>query len=162
MLCRCIGIKSVPIGYSSASTFKRSGQGEWLMYFARYRWYHCSRKRRCAQYPSGGLYSTIFIKYRFSHLWINSSIGQCCFEVGPDVADVFDSSRSIPGNGDRHMLDLKSVVKDQLIEAGLANNNILVDNQCTFCEKDKYFSYRRDGDKAGRMVAIAGWSETSF
>ena len=93
---------------------------------------------------------------------IGPSIGQCCFEVGLEVADVFDSSWSIPGNGDRHMLDLKSVVKDQLIEAGLENNNILVDNQCTFCEKDKYFSYRRDGNKAGRMVAIAGWSETSF
>lgn len=93
---------------------------------------------------------------------IGPSIGQCCFEVGPEVADVFDSSRSIPGNGDRHMLDLKSVVKDQLIEAGLENNHIIVDDQCTFCEKEKYFSYRRDGDQAGRMVAIAGWAETSF
>ncbi len=93
---------------------------------------------------------------------IGPSIGQCCFEVGPEVANVFSSNRSIPGKGDRRMLDLKSIVKDQLLETGLSEHHILVDDQCTYCKQDRYFSYRREGEQAGRMVAVAGWSETSF
>ena len=89
---------------------------------------------------------------------IGPSIEQCCFEVGPEVANEFDSLFSVKGSADRQMLDLKSIVKKQLVQAGLLENQILVDKHCTYCEKDRYFSYRRDGDKAGRMVAIAGWS----
>ena len=33
----------------------------------------------------------------------------------------------------------------------------MIDSRCTFCEKNKFFSYRRDGQSAGRMLAIMGW-----
>ena len=93
---------------------------------------------------------------------IGPSIDQCCFEVGPEVANEFDSLFSVKGSADRQMLDLKSIVKKQLVQAGLLEDQIFVDKHCTYCEKDRFFSYRRDGDKAGRMVAIAGWSQTFF
>ena len=34
--------------------------------------------------------------------------------------------------------------------------NIIDINECTCCS-DRYQSFRRDGDKAGRMIAIFGW-----
>jgi|TARA_B110000263_G_C15229697_1_gene474007 YfiH family protein len=88
---------------------------------------------------------------------IGPSINQCCFEVGPEVSVQFDSIFSINGKGDRKMVDLKSILKHQLIHEGISTGNIMIDDDCTFCRADLYFSYRRDGDKAGRMVAIAGW-----
>ena len=54
------------------------------------------------------------------------------------------------------MLDLKMVVYDQLVYSGISNNNIIVDNNCTHCNNN-YFSFRRQGESAGRMVAVAGW-----
>ena len=93
---------------------------------------------------------------------IGPSIGQCCFEVGPEVTAQFDRTYSIKGEKDRMMLDLKNLVKDQMLANGLLEKNILVDNQCTCCEKEYFFSYRRDGKKTGRMVAISGWQQSSF
>ena len=88
---------------------------------------------------------------------IGPSIGQCCFEVGPEVASKFDSSYSLKGNKDRMMLNLKEIVKDQLVKSGLQKSNILLSPECTYCEHKFFHSYRRQGDSAGRMVAICGW-----
>ena len=60
------------------------------------------------------------------------------------------------------MLDLNNIVKDKMLAYGLLEKNILVDNQCTCCEKEYIFSYRRDGQETGRMVAISGWRQSSF
>ena len=89
---------------------------------------------------------------------IGPSIGQCCFEVGPEVASKFDSSYSFRGKKYRMMLNLKKIVKDQLIQSGVKRDNIFLSNQCTYCEKELFHSYRRQGRSAGRMIAICGWN----
>ncbi|MEA1882790.1 MAG: peptidoglycan editing factor PgeF [Candidatus Marinimicrobia bacterium] len=88
---------------------------------------------------------------------IGPSINQCCFEVGAEVSEQFDSSFSVLGKGNRKMVDLKSVVRHQLIESGVPAGNIMIDDDCTYCRSDLYFSFRREGEKAGRMVAMSGW-----
>lgn len=40
----------------------------------------------------------------------------------------------------------------------LGVKNIIENNNCTFAEKDKYYSYRRDGEKSGRMAHLI-WIE---
>ena len=89
---------------------------------------------------------------------IGPSIGQCCFEVGEEVASRFDSSYSIKGKKDRMMLDLRGVLKDQLIRSGVKAYNIFLNKQCTYCESELFHSYRREGSSAGRMIAICGWN----
>jgi YfiH family protein len=82
----------------------------------------------------------------------------CCYEVGPDVVEsigddaVFDrrSSWSKPH------LDLGLANKRQLIEAGVPESQITVSSLCTECREDLFFSYRRDGKSAGRMLSIIG------
>ena len=54
------------------------------------------------------------------------------------------------------MLDLSMVVYDQLTNSGIPEDNILLDNNCTHCN-NKFFSYRREGEASGRMVALSGW-----
>jgi len=80
---------------------------------------------------------------------IGPSIGGCCYEVGPEVARQF----GIDATGPIH-LDLPSINEEQLRAAGLSD--IWKSGECTFCRADRFYSFRREGDKAGRMVSIIG------
>ena len=87
---------------------------------------------------------------------LGPSIRQCCFEVWLEVGELFDKKYQIIGKGDKTQLDLQGVVIDKLINMNVQNENIFDVKECTCCS-DKYHSYRRDGDKAGRMIAMVGW-----
>jgi len=88
---------------------------------------------------------------------IGPSIKQCCFEIGPEVAKEFSNDFLVKGNGDRSFLDLQGVVKKELMNAGIKIENIIDLDECTCCQPEKYYSYRRNGNRAGRMIAICGW-----
>jgi purine-nucleoside/S-methyl-5'-thioadenosine phosphorylase / adenosine deaminase len=53
-------------------------------------------------------------------------------------------------------LNLRAVARAQLLEAGLKPAHIHVCELCTACREDLFFSYRRDGSRAGRMMAAIG------
>jgi YfiH family protein len=82
---------------------------------------------------------------------IGPSIGVCCYEVGPEVSDLLE--RWIPATKDRH-LDLPTVNERQLRAAGVAD--IWKSGECTFCGADRFFSFRREREQAGRMVSFIG------
>lgn len=85
---------------------------------------------------------------------IGPSIGLCCYEVGPEVAYQFqmDVSKSVH-------LDLPAVNEKQLRDAGVTD--IWVSGECTFCAKDRFYSFRRDREQAGRMTSFIGWPKRS-
>jgi YfiH family protein len=89
---------------------------------------------------------------------LGPSIRQCCFEIGPEVAELFDSKFQIEGESDRTYLDLQAVVKEKLLGKGVKHNQIFDVKNCTCCS-DNYHSYRRDGKKAGRMIAMIGYKK---
>ena len=60
------------------------------------------------------------------------------------------------GNQDRSFLDLQQVATYQLIDSQVLDKNILSSEECTKCNSDKYYSYRRSGAKAGRMIGVIG------
>ena len=86
--------------------------------------------------------------------WIGPAIGPCCYEVGPEVAERFPGGFARPSTGDRFLLDLPGVVRSQLERAGIPPGNVIADWACTKCGGDRYASYRRDGERAGRMIAL--------
>lgn len=69
----------------------------------------------------------------------------CHFEIQSDVAKKFaehtDSLKEIKSG---KYLSLEKIIKKQLISVGIENKYIQEARECTFCEKEKYFSYRRD------------------
>ena len=87
---------------------------------------------------------------------IGPSIGSCCYEVGRDVFESFDSSYYQIINEKKAKLNLSNIICDQIIDFGISNKNIFIDQDCTFCKNKKYFSYRKEGDISGRMVAVMG------
>ena len=88
--------------------------------------------------------------------FMGPSIRQCCFEIGPEVSKKFPIDCLINGNQDRSFLDLQQVATNQLIDSQVLDKNILSSEECTKCNPDKYFSYRRSGEKAGRMIGVIG------
>jgi YfiH family protein len=56
----------------------------------------------------------------------------------------------------RVQLDLRAANRWQLLDAGVPAAQIDVSDFCTFCRTDLLFSYRREGTKTGRMMAVIG------
>jgi len=78
---------------------------------------------------------------------IGPGIGVRCYEVGEDV------SRQFGFTGKTH-LDLGSENRKQLESAGVPAQNIEALGVCTFCDAERFFSYRREKEKAGRMTSF--------
>jgi hypothetical protein len=116
---------------------------------------------------------------------IGPGIGACCYEIGEEVENQFDSqfaySRELfedvfdswslktkypmlflnqraPGHGEPAMsrhLDLVKANWCQLLDAGVPAENIQSLNLCTACHTDLFFSYRKE-HVTGRMLAVVG------
>lgn len=88
--------------------------------------------------------------------WIGPSIGVCCYEVGDEVAESFSNYPSALKKVEgKYFLDLKFLGRWQLLEGGLRESEVWVALNCTFCEKNFFYSYRRERGKTGRQAAIA-------
>ena len=86
--------------------------------------------------------------------WIGPSIGACCYEVGGEVAAQFAGDFVRAGCGGKYRLDVRAVNAAQLVEAGIPRESIAVHPACTKCGGEGFASYRRDGARAGRMIAL--------
>lgn len=53
-------------------------------------------------------------------------------------------------------LDLAAVTRYQLEQAGVLPRQIYTADYCTACRTDLFYSYRKEGDVAGRMMAVIG------
>ncbi len=85
--------------------------------------------------------------------YIGPCISQACFELGEEVASQFPH-KYVDRSGDKPHADIRNWLQDQLLDAGLPSSHIEVDPTCTFNDSDHYYSYRRQGDASGRMMAL--------
>ena len=85
---------------------------------------------------------------------IGPGIASCCFEVGPETASQFDAR--FVRDGSKPHVDLAGANCAQLLEAGLQPRNIHGMGRCSYCESEPFFSHRREGESAGRMLAFIG------
>ena len=81
---------------------------------------------------------------------IGPCIGVCCFEIGDEVA-----TKLAPHVRDGHG-DLRAAVRAQLRAHDLQDAHIDDVGGCTMCDPARFFSFRRDGDAAGRHLAAIG------
>lgn len=85
---------------------------------------------------------------------IGPGIGPCCYEVGDEVLEAFADLGG--GIAEGRMLDLPEAARRRLAEAGV--ERIESACLCTSCERDLFFSHRRDHGSTGRQAGIA-WLE---
>ncbi len=84
-------------------------------------------------------------------VFLGPSIRECCYQVGEEFRAFFPSY--IKERQGRLYADMISANLDQLLQAGIRRENMSDSGLCTCCDKD-YFSFRRDGQKAGRMISL--------
>lgn len=94
---------------------------------------------------------------------VGPSIGPCCYQVGPEVRARFLESPGAlpqadawfgPDEGDRLKLDMWRVTSEQLVAAGLDEENVHVARLCTACHVRQFYSYRVEGVGTGRLLGV--------
>lgn len=90
---------------------------------------------------------------------IGPSIDKCCFEVDEDVYKLFENKFDnvqlyTPVGDKKWNIDLKEIIKLELLSEGMQENNIHDCGICTKCRKDLFFSYRGDDRRTGSFAAF--------
>ena len=118
---------------------------------------------------------------------LGPTIGRCCYEVGPEVVRSFASqfpratdwfepfeteeepnplqwlSMMPPGRPPppkKSRLDLIAANTWQLTDASVPPSSVIASPLCTSCRTDLLFSYRREGARTGRLMAVIGIRKT--
>ena len=87
-------------------------------------------------------------------VYCGPSISQKNYEVDGDVASLF-SKKNTKISKKKFLVDIKSQIKDDLISVGIKSDNISFSKECTY-DNNNLHSYRRDGDKVGRIIFLMG------
>ncbi|MGY0217840.1 peptidoglycan editing factor PgeF [Endozoicomonadaceae bacterium StTr2] len=90
--------------------------------------------------------------------WMGPAIASCHFEVGSEVRAAFITRHDqtepafTPSTRSGHwMADLYQIARIRLEAAGVTQ--VYGGEYCTYCDKEKFFSYRR-GQESGRMASF--------
>jgi YfiH family protein len=94
---------------------------------------------------------------------IGAGIRSCCFEVGAEVVAQFHQEYPTGALAARHplhegkfLLDLPAALGYQAEEAGVRPEAVFDLELCTCCNTGEFFSYRREGERSGRMMGLIG------
>ncbi len=90
--------------------------------------------------------------------WLGPAIGPSVFEVGEEVRQLFiDAHKDAmhffkPSPNQRWLADIYGLARLRLQQQGVID--ISGGEYCTYSDKESFFSYRRDGNKTGRMASL--------
>jgi YfiH family protein len=87
--------------------------------------------------------------------YLGPAASSCCYYVGEEVASQFDSRFVLRGEKGT-IVDLKGANVRQLLDSGIRESQIEVSPSCTISESALFHSFRRDGARSGRMMAVIG------
>ncbi len=96
------------------------------------------------------------------HVGISASAGPCCYEVGEEVRNQAlenlgpQACEFFIQRNQRLFFDLWAANTAQLIDFGVLPSQIDKNRICTICDGDNFWSWRRQGHKAGRFAAVIG------
>ncbi|MFN3396855.1 MAG: peptidoglycan editing factor PgeF [Thermodesulfovibrionales bacterium] len=86
------------------------------------------------------------------------SIRWCCYGVGYEVIEAVEK---VTGEGEymlqrdgKYCLDLPSANKYQALKAGIVPDHVWISNLCTYCEHERFYSFRfsKDGGRQGGFI----------
>jgi YfiH family protein len=89
------------------------------------------------------------------YAFIGASASGANYEVGTEVATLFEKDYYSELPNGKCLLDIKKANRDQLLIGGVSLENIEINPRCTITDLNLH-SYRRDGKQSGRMFAVIG------
>ena len=89
---------------------------------------------------------------------LGPGIRKCHFEIKEDILNEFiNYSEFIFRKESKIFVDLFGIIKKQLLDFEIKEENIFDSGECTFENKKRYFSYRRDKPEVAEvMIAVIG------
>ncbi len=93
---------------------------------------------------------------------LGPAIRGCCYEVGDEVVAQLDArcgaarAHVATDRAGRVTVDLHTALRTQLAAAGVPPESIYGAPWCTRCRTDLFFSFRAEGQSAGRSMAAIG------
>lgn len=96
---------------------------------------------------------------------VGPCIGMCCFETDHDVPEAMFSRfgarahACMERRGEKWHVNLKGLNVLHLAQAGILQENIAVSGECTCCNGELFWSYRRDGESRGSQAAMISLAE---
>ncbi len=84
-------------------------------------------------------------------------ISSCCFEVKDDVSSLFlaDYGEEVRKVSDGvQYIDMEYALTKQLERSGVPSHNVTFMGMCTSCEKELFYSYRRDSGQTGAQAGL--------
>lgn len=126
---------------------------------------HCGWKPLCADIIFEGIkkMESLGAKPENISAGIGPCINQCCFETGPEVVEGVKSLIGAKTNKcfvvsktckNKFYVNLRKTVQIRLVQLGVPLQKISNINECTSCNNKKYFSYRAENGKTGRLANI--------
>ncbi len=91
--------------------------------------------------------------------WLGPAIGPQAFEVGPEVREAFvardaaNAAAFTRNAAGRYQADLYELARHALTRSGVVA--VTGGGHCTHGEPERFFSFRRDGGRTGRMATLA-------
>ncbi|RKU25943.1 peptidoglycan editing factor PgeF [Candidatus Poribacteria bacterium] len=80
------------------------------------------------------------------------SIQKCCYEVGSDLLTQFSNKFGDSVVNGNHLC-LQTANVNQLIDYSVPDTSISISPVCTACNLNRFYSYRVEGEKTGRMLS---------
>ena len=91
---------------------------------------------------------------------VGPSIKACCYEAGYDVVQAVERATGegdyLVRRGEKYYLDLPKANRHQAIAMGVPEAGIWISEECTFCNPDRFFSYRYARGSTGRQGGFIG------
>ena len=87
---------------------------------------------------------------------VGASIGACCYEVGEEInieAQELNLEYAISKHQNSYYLDISKILKTQLLQAKVKEENIEFSIECSCCNSNTYFSYRVQ-NTTGRFAGL--------
>ena len=107
-------------------------------------------------------------------VYFSPSIHQCCFEVGEEVKTLFEKEFKeinlkdiIKGweckdHDQKYFIDMVELNKRVLLDLWIKKENLLISDECTVCNSDKFHSYRKDKPHEWRNLLIIALKNISW
>lgn len=90
-------------------------------------------------------------------MYVGAHIRGCCYELPIEMAKEFEKyENAVKQRDGKSYLDIAKVLISQARALGIKDENIEINASCTSCESQKYFSYRAEDGKCGRMLTAIG------
>ena len=111
-----------------------------------------STKEDITRKTIGFMQETFKTKPQDLYLGFGPCIRSCCYEVSRDFQGALPDEILIKEG--RYYLDLIEANRRQARDAGVLVLKMYDCGICTFCSKENFFSFRREGEKSGRMISL--------